>query len=144
MEIIKVSFDPNEIWNHGDFRQLIANISNGFYNESRFEYELWIITTNSNLNYINAIARQLKVPVERTIMALNDSSKVGLITLNSDIHFDVEYTIIHALDPTTVKGIFVDRKIAYPAMGLKYIQDLDKWTAIILRERNDGEKITPC
>lgn len=144
MEIIKISFDPTEIWNHGDFRHLITNINNGFYDDSRFKYELWIITTNNSLPYINALADQLKIPTERTLMCLNESSKVGLITLNTDIHFDSEYTVIHALEPTKVKGIFVDRKIAYPAMGLKYIQDLDKWTAIILRERNNGEKVQNC
>jgi len=76
-------------------------------------------------------------------MALNDSTKVGLITLNTDIHFDGDYTIIKALEVTKTKGILVDRKIAYGEMGLKYIKDLDTWTSIIIRERN-GEKTKPC
>ena len=77
-------------------------------------------------------------------MLTNFLSEINAKGISKASHFDVEFTIIHALDPTYVKCIFVYRKIAYPAMGLKYIQDLDKWTAIILRERNNGEKITPC
>lgn len=141
MEKIKISWEPTEIWNHEDFRQLIKAIHENTY--STFEFELWIITINSNLNYIKAIADQFNIPQERTLMALNDSTKVGLITLNTDIHFDEDYTIIKALEVTKTKGILVDRKIAYGEMGLKYIKDLDTWTSIIIRERN-GEKTKPC
>lgn len=141
MEKIKISFDPTEIWNHGDFRQLIKGIHENTY--PTFEYELWIITTNDSLNYIKAIADQFNIPQSRTLMALNDSTKVGLITLNTDIHLDGDYTIINALEVTKTRGILVDRKIAYRAIGLKYIKDLDTFTMIILRERN-GEKTEPC
>jgi hypothetical protein len=44
MEKIKISFEPTEAWNREEFRQLIYNIKNGLYNDSRIEYELWIIT----------------------------------------------------------------------------------------------------
>jgi len=143
MEKIKISFEPNEIWNNEDFRQLIKALNENDYSAKGFEYELWIITTNSSLAYINAIATQYNIPNDRVLMALNDSTKVGLITLNTDIHFDGDYTIIHSLETTKTHGIFVDRKIAYNAMGLKYIKDLDTWTGIIIRER-DGEKTKPC
>jgi hypothetical protein len=76
-------------------------------------------------------------------MCLNDTTKVGLITLNTDIHFDGEQTIITALNPTATVGILVDRKIDYPGIGLKYIKNLDTWTMAILRDR-DGEKTKPC
>lgn len=144
MEKIKVSFEPTEAWNREEFRQLIYNIKNGMYNDTRFEYELWIITTNDSLPYVNALAQQLDIPNARVQMCLNDTTKVGIIAANADIHLDIDQVIITALEPTNVRGILVDRKIAYPAIGLKYIQDLDKWTAIILRERNNNEKTTPC
>ncbi len=143
MEKIKISFEPNEIWNNGDFRQLIKAIKENDYCSKGFEYELWIITTNDTLNYINAIANQFEIPSDRVIMCLNDTTKVGLITLNTDIHFDGEQTIITALSPTSVVGILVDRKVDYPAIGLKYVKDLDTWTTAILRDR-DGEKTKPC
>ena len=143
MEKIKVSFEPTDIWNHEDFRQLIKGIKENDYSSKGFEYELWIITTNDSLNYINAIASQFDIPTDRVQMALNDSTKVGLIVANTDIHFDGEQTIITALDPTTAVGILVDRKIDYPGMGLKYIKNLDTWTMAILRDR-DGEKTKPC
>lgn len=143
MEKIKISFEPNEIWNNGDFRQLIKAIKENDYCSKEFEYELWIITTNDTLNYINAIANQFEIPSDRVIMCLNDTTKVGLITLNTDIHFDGEQTIITALSPTSVVGILVDRKVDYPAIGLKYVKDLDTWTTAILRDR-DGEKTKPC
>lgn len=144
MEKIKISFEPTEAWNREEFRQLIYNIKNGLYNDSRFEYELWIITINDSLSYINTLAQQLDIPNNRVKMCLNDTTKVGIIVANADIHLDIDQVIITALTPTTVRGILVDRKIAYPAIGLKYIQDLDKWTAIILRERNNDEKTDPC
>lgn len=143
MEIIKLSFEPTEIWNHQDFRDLITNIKNGNYNDCDKEYELWIITTNDSLPYINALATQLDVPTDRVQMCLNDSTKVGIIALNSDIHFDGEQTIITAVNATSVVGILVDRKIDYPGMGLKYIKNLNTWTEAILRERN-GDKTKPC
>jgi len=143
MEIIKVSFDPTEIWNHEDFRQLIKAINENDYSHLGFEYELWIITTNDSLAYINALATQLDIPPERVQMCLNDSTKVGIIILNSDIHFDNDQVIINTLRPNTTLqpvGILVDRKIDYPGMGLKYIKNLDTWTMAIMRERNDDEK----
>jgi hypothetical protein len=76
-------------------------------------------------------------------MALNDSTKVGLIVANSDIHFDGEQSIISTLKPNTTidaVGILVDRKIDYPGMGLKYIKNFDTWTTAIMRERNGDEK----
>lgn len=143
LEKIKISFEPENIWNHEDFRQLIKGIKENDYCSKGFEYELWIITTNDSLNYINAIAQQFDIPSDRVQMCLNDSTKVGIIALNTDIHFDGEQTIITALNPTTSVGILVDRKIDYPGMGLKYIKNLDTWTVAILRERN-GEKTKPC
>jgi|Laugrespbdmm15dd_1035085.scaffolds.fasta_scaffold33272_2 hypothetical protein len=143
MEIIKVSFDPTEIWNHEDFRQLIKAINENDYSHLGFEYELWIITTNDSLAYINALATQLDIPSERVQMCLNDSTKVGIIILNSDIHFDNDQVIINTLRPNTTLnpvGILVDRKIDYPGMGLKYIKNLDTWTMAIMRERNGDEK----
>ena len=76
-------------------------------------------------------------------MCLNDSTKVGIIILNSDIHFDGDQVIINTLRPNTTLqpvGILVDRKIDYPGMGLKYIKNLDTWTMAIIRERNGDEK----
>ena len=143
MEIIKVSFDPTEIWNHEDFRQLIKALKENDYSHKGFEYELWIITTNDSLIYINAIADQFDIPPERVQMCLNDSTKVGIIILNSDIHFDNDQVIINTLRPNTTLnpvGILVDRKIDYPGMGLKYIKNLDTWTMAIMRERNGDEK----
>lgn len=145
MEKIKISFEPSETWLHEEFRQLIKSIKENKY--PQFAYELWIITTNPSLIYINAIASQFDIPSDRVKMCLNDSTKVGIITLNSDIHFDGDYIIINTLKPnTTVNtvGILVDRKIDYPGMGLKYIKDLDTWTMAILRERNNDQKVTPC
>jgi len=143
LEKIKVSFEPTESWNHEDFRQLIKGIKEKDYSHLGFEYELWIITTNDSLPYINAIASQFNIPQSNVQMCLNDSTKVGIITLHTDIHFDGEQTIITALNPTTAVGILVDRKIDYPGMGLKYIKNLDTWTMAILRDR-DGEKTKPC
>lgn len=147
MEKIKISFEPTDSWLHEDFRQLIKGIKENDYSSKGFEFELWIISTNPNLIYINAIASQFDIPNDRVLMALNDSTKVGLIVLNSDIHFDGEQTIINTLKPiTTVNavGILVDRKIDYPGMGLKYIKNLDTWTTSIMRERNNGENTTAC
>lgn len=143
LEKIKISFEPTEIWNHEDFRQLIKGIKENDYSSKGFEYELWIITTNDSLSYINAIAQQFSIPSDRVIMCLNDASKVAVIALNTDIHFDGEQTIITDVNATTSVGILVDRKIDYPGMGLKYIKNLDTWTIAILRERN-GEKTKPC
>lgn len=146
MEKIKVSFEPTDIWNHEDFRQLIKGIKENDYSGQGFEYELWIITTNDSLPYINAIASQYDIPQSNVQMALNDSTKVGLIVLNSDIHFDGDQVIINTLRPNTTVttvGILVDRKIDYPGMGLKYIKNFDTWTMAILRERN-GDTTTPC
>ncbi len=143
LEKIKVSFEPTESWNHEDFRQLIKGVKENDYCSKGFEYELWIITTNDTFNYINAIAQQFDIPSDRVLMALNDSTKVGLIVANTDIHFDGEQTIVTALDPTTSVGILVDKKIDYPGMGLKYIKNLDTWTMAILRDR-DGEKTSTC
>ena len=143
LEKIKVSFEPDTIWNHEDFRQLIKGIKENDYCSKGFEYELWIITTNDSLNYINAIAQQFDIPSDRVQMCLNDSTKVGIIALNTDIHFDGDQVIINTLRPNTTVttvGILVDRKIDYPGMGLKYIKNLDTWTMAILRERNNGEK----
>lgn len=143
MEKIKVSFEPTEIWNHEDFRQLIKALKENDYSSKGFEYELWIITTNDSLAYINALATQLDIPSERVKMCLNDSTKVGIIILNSDIHFDGDQVIINTLRPNTTLqpvGILVDRKIDYPGMGLKYIKNLDTWTMAIIRERNGDEK----
>lgn len=148
MEKIKISFEPTDIWNHEDFRQLIKGIKENDYSHLGFEYELWIITTNDSLNYINAIASQFDIPSERVQMCLNDSTKVGIIILNSDIHFDGDQVIINTLRPNTTLlpvGILVDRKIDYPGMGLKYIKNLDTWTMAIMRERGDEcEKTKPC
>ncbi len=148
MEIIKISFDPTDIWNQEDFRQLIKAIKENDYSHLGFKYELWIITTNDSLNYINAIASQFDIPSERVQMCLNDSTKVGIIILNSDIHFDGDQVIINTLRPNTTLlpvGILVDRKIDYPGMGLKYIKNLDTWTMAIMRERGDEcEKTKPC
>jgi len=148
MEIIKISFDPTDIWNQEDFRQLIKAIKENDYSHLGFKYELWIITTNDSLNYINAIASQFDIPSERVQMCLNDSTKVGIIILNSDIHFDGDQIIINTLRPNTTLnpvGILVDRKIDYPGMGLKYIKNLDTWTMAIMRERGDEcEKTKPC
>lgn len=148
MEKIKISFEPTESWNHEDFRQLIKGIKENDYSHLGFEYELWIITTNDSLNYINAIASQFDIPSERVQMCLNDSAKVGIIILNSDIHFDGDQVIINTLRPNTTLlpvGILVDRKIDYPGMGLKYIKNLDTWTMAIMRERGDEcEKTKPC
>lgn len=143
MEIIKVSFEPTDIWNHEDFRQLIKALKENDYSHKGFEYELWIITTNDSLAYINAIADQYDIPSERVQMCLNDSTKVGIIILNTDIHFDGDQVIINTLRPNTTLlpvGILVDRKIDYPGMGLKYIKNLDTWTMAIVRERNNDEK----
>jgi hypothetical protein len=142
MEIIKVSFEPTDSWNHEDFRQLIKAISENDYSSRGFEFELWIITTNNSLVYINAIAEQFKIPPERVKMCLNESTKVGLIVLNSDIHFDNDQLVLNTLRPyTTVNpaGILIDRKIDYPGMGFKYIKNLDTWTMAIMRERNGNE-----
>ena len=148
MEKIKISFEPSSIWNQEDFRQLIKALKENDYSSKGFEYELWIITTNDSLVYINAIASQFEIPADRVQMALNDTTKVGLIVLNSDIHFDGEQTIISTLKPNTTVdavGILVDRKIDYPGMGLKYIKNLDTWTMAIMRERGDAcEKTKPC
>jgi len=148
MEIIKVSFEPTDIWNQEDFRQLIKAIKENDYSHKGFEYELWIITTNDSFAYINALATQLDIPTERVVMCLNDSTKVGIIILNSDIHFDGDQVIINTLRPNTTLnpvGILVDRKIDYPGMGLKYIKNLDTWTMAIIRERGDEcEKTKPC
>ena len=145
-EKIKISFDPTEIWNHEDFRQLIKGVKEKTYCD--FEYELWIITTNQSLPYINALAEQLEIPNERVKMCLNDSTKVGIITLNTDIHFDGEQSIISTLRPNTsveTVGILVDRKIDYMGIGYKYIKDLDTWTIAIIREGGDAcEKTKPC
>ncbi len=143
MEKIKISFEPSELWFHEDFRQLIKAIKENDYSSKGFEYELWIIATNPNLVYVNAIASQFNIPSDRVLMALNDSTKVGLIVLNSDIHFDGDQKIITAVKVINAVGILVDRKIDYPGMGLKYIKDLDTWTTAIIRERN-GEKTEPC
>ncbi len=146
MEKIKISFEPTEIWNHEDFRQFIKSIKENSYCE--FEYELAIITTNDNSTYINALADQLEIPAERVYMCTNDSTKIGIIALNSDIHCDGEQTIINTLKPNTnvnTFGILVDRKIDYLNMGFKYVKDLDRWTMAIIRERTDScEKTKPC
>lgn len=143
MEIIKVSFEPTDIWNHEDFRQLIKALKENDYSHKGFEYELWIITINDSLAYINAIADQYDIPPERVQMCLNNTTKVGIIILNTDIHFDGDQAIINTLRPNTTLlpvGILVDRKIDYPGMGLKYIKNLDTWTMAIVRERNNDEK----
>lgn len=143
LQKIKISFEPSEVWLHEDFRQLIKALKENDYSSKGFEYELWIITTNDSLIYINAIASQFDIPTDRVQMALNDSTKVGLIVANSDIHFDGEQSIISTLKPNTTidaVGILVDRKIDYPGMGLKYIKNFDTWTTAIMRERNGDEK----
>jgi hypothetical protein len=79
-------------------------------------------------------------------MCLNESTKVGLIVLNSDIHFDNDQSVLNTLRPyTTVNpaGILIDRKIDYPGMGFKYIKNLDTWTMAIMRERN-GDETNVC
>lgn len=147
MEVIKLSFEPTDAWNREEFRHLIYNIKNKLYDKDcQYEYELWIITTNDSTTYINALASQLDIPTDRVILCVDDTTKVGQIVLNTDIHLDINQSIITALNPTTVAGILVDNKIAYQAIGLKYIQDITRWTNAILRDRltDEGEKIKPC
>jgi len=148
MEIIKVSFDPTEAWNREEFRNLIKlirteSMDGWILDEDNnrcgktFEYELYIITSNTNSVYINVIAGQLDIIPERIIMCVDDDTKIEEIILTSDIHLDYNQIIITALENTAVKGILVDNKIAYQAIGLKYIQDLNKRTMEIVRERNN-------
>lgn len=147
MEKIKISFDPTDTWNREEFRNLITNMKNGWYDKDcKVEYELWIITTNDNSNYINTLATQLDIPEERVILCVDNTTKVGQIVTNADIHLDIDQIIVNALISTTIAGILVDNKIAYEAIGFKYVADITKWTKAILRERMDDgcEKTKPC
>lgn len=138
MEKIKLSFELTDIWNRVEFRQLITNIKNKMYDTCDLEYELWIISTNDNPTFVNTVADQLEIPSDRVILCADDSTKIGQIAINSDIHLDGYQLIITALNVTSVHGILVDNKIAYDAIGYKYVQDLDRWTKIILRQRSGG------
>lgn len=146
MEKIKVSLELNDIWNREDYRQLCYNIKNKLYDTCDVEYELWIITTNDSPIYVNTIAGQLAIPPDKIILCINEGVKIGQIVLNTDIHFDGDYTVINSLKPTMVKGIMVDVKLDYQKIGYKYISDFGKYSDLILRERlgEDGDKTKPC
>lgn len=135
MEIIKVSFEPTDAWNREEFRQLIYNIKHKFYDNCNVEFELWIISTNENPLYINTIASQLDIPSNKVILCTDDTTKVGQIVLNTNIHFDTEQVIIDPLDGKVVWGVLVDRKLDYQKLGLKYISNFGRFSEIILKER---------
>lgn len=138
MEKIKVSIELTDNWNREEFRQLVYNIKNKLYDTCDVEYELWIITTNNNSTYVNAVAEQLEVPESRVILCLTDSTKVGQITTNVDIHFDNTEPIVQAVTLNgKIWGILVDRKLDYQRLGFKYISDFKRFSEIILRARKD-------
>lgn len=142
MEIIKVSLELNDTWNREEFRQLIHNIQYKLYDNCNVEFELWIITTNDNPIYVNTIASQLDIPNGRVILCANDSTKLGQIILNTDIHFDADQIIIEPLDGKTVWGVLVDRKLDYQKLGLKYISNFARFSEIILKERAKANGIS--
>ena len=141
MEKIKVSIELTDNWNREEFRQLVYNIKNKLYDTNNVEYELWIITTNDTSSYVYAVAEQLNVPQDRVILCLTDSTKVGQIITNKDVHFDNKETIVQAVTLNgSIWGILVDRKLDYYNLGFKYITDFKRFSEAILRKRQD-EKI---
>jgi hypothetical protein len=146
MEKIKVSLELTDIWNREDYRQLCYNIKNKLYDTCDVEYELWVITTNDNPMYVNAVAGQLGIPPDKIIFCTNNSVKIGQIVLNTDIHFDGDNSVVSGLEVTTVEGILVDVKLDYQKIGYKYISDFGKYSDMILREKlgEDGDKTKPC
>ena len=146
-QLIKFSVEITDTMNRLDFREFCKIIREKKYIGTGFEYEMWIITTNNTINYVNVIAEQLEVPSTRIVLCTNNTTKVGqIVSNNMDMHLDADYEIINALNATPVKSIMVDSKLDYQLVGNLYITHFGKFTEIILRERAEanGEKVWPC
>lgn len=121
MEKLKVSIELEESWNREDFRLFTKKLAQS---ES---IDLYIITTVSDEDYIDAAQAYLNLENSHVIEVATDALKLNEIDDNGiRIHLDNDPDFAITLFDTIGRvGIYVSQRWDYYNSQLKYVTDFD-------------------
>jgi len=131
--IIKVSFEITDYYNREDFRMFIKYLLS-----LDTKYIVYILSSNENIAYINAVGEQLGIPEEyRLIFDSTINTKENLINMyRINIHFDNIQRVVENIDTQTeAYGILVNQEWDKFKVKIKYVSEFEKAVKLIEKER---------
>ena len=122
--LIKISFDPTNVWNREDFRLFLKSLMDD--DKVVIPFEFFIVTEETNTVLVEAWAEEAGIDVDNIIYSISQANKLVDLELEGiDIHFDSEQSNIKYIEDntvTTVKPILVNYLRNTYDQEMKYIQ----------------------
>lgn len=141
MSKIKVSFEINDNYNRQEFRDFVKKLSTNdpCLNCIDYEVELYIITSNTDQNYVYTVAKQYNIDTIHIAMLPNLADKIQFIKDNNiEITFENSQEIVNSINnQTDAFSILVDSTIDFYLMGFKYISKFNNVLKIIENEKKE-------
>jgi len=141
MDKIKIAFEINDSYNRQEFRDFIKLLSTNEPCElcKKYNAELYIITTNTDQNFVFAVAKQYNIDSAHIFMVTNIADKIATIIDNKiEIMFDNNQPDVNSVNASTdAFSILVDSTIDFYLMGFKYIKKFDNVLKIIENEKKE-------
>lgn len=140
MNKIKVSFEVQDNWKRGDFREFIQGL---LKNDS---YEVYIISNDDTTAYILSIGETLGIPNNRVIVTNFTSDKVETIAnYNIDVHFDNKQATVIAVDAETdAEAILVDSIPNKYLVEPKYQVEFERVIKKLISGETDNKEVDRC
>lgn len=134
MSIIKVSIEITDSYDRIDFRNYIKYLLS-----MDTKYEVFIISTNTNSVYIQAVGEQFGIPVANRIVCLSNEDKIAAINENSiDIHLDNVQSLVDIIDAeTNAYAILVSHTWHRFLVKLMYVVRFERAVEQVLEDRNE-------
>lgn len=127
---IKISFEITDNWQLGDFRSVIKMLQTNpaEYNPYVDEFEMYIISTNTDTTYFNLVATNANIDANHRFQVMTVDDKLQKIRDEQiQIHLDnLNPTVVKVENETDAWGILVDSKRNYynvEPLYNKYIRD---------------------
>lgn len=142
MNKIKISFEINENYNRQEFRDFIKKLSNNdpCLDCKEYEVELYILTSNTDQNYVYTIAKLYNIDGSHIAMLPNIVDRIQFIKDNNiEITFENNQEDVNQINSqTTAFGLLVDSTIDFYLMGFKYISKFNNVLKILSREKKEN------
>lgn len=142
MEKLKISFEIVKNYDRQEFRDFIRKLS---INEpcdicKELDVELFIITQNTDQNYVFTIAKQYNIPSSNIFMVSSDTDRNQVIIDNNiEITFENDQSIVNFINSNTEAiSILVDSSIDFFLMGFKYISKFNNVLKIKANEKKEN------
>ncbi len=141
---LRIAFDPTDMWNHDDFRELIRNFAYG-NSESTNQVDLYLITTNTDTDFITNVVTESGMDSTKAFQVSGNAAVVSKLQAeNVNIYLTTNeqlISLVNLTNPLTLvtnnttgcQAIIMNNIFDTYKLQQKYVTMLQFWIAQILK-----------